>query len=161
MDRLMAPCYPKLSGTRHRGPANQRDGIAARSMNTVRNHHFIIDSPTIGQDTLLILRQCHEVRHRAGGAHAGFAAVIVEGDQPLLEPPGAHPQAARAAELIGHRAGDAVAARRGVGVPCLLGRAHERIILRPQAVDEREGQDDIDGANTIGGLSSGIEAVIS
>jgi len=68
-----------------------------------------------------------------------IAAVVVEGDQALLEPPGADTETTGATELIGHRAGDAVAACGGIGVPRPFRRRDERFVLRSEAIDEGEG----------------------
>lgn len=87
----------------------------------------------------MILRQRHEMHHRTSSAHAGLAAIVVEGDQALLEPPGADTETAGATELIGHRAGDAVAACGGIGVPRPFRRRDERFVLRSEAIDEGEG----------------------
>lgn len=87
----------------------------------------------------LLFSQCDKMCDRAGGAHTRLTAVVVDGDQALLEPPGAYAQAAGATKLLGHRPGDAIAACGGEGIPGAFCRADEQFILGLDAVDEREG----------------------
>lgn len=91
---------------------------------------LLIETQRVAVSRVALCGEGYEVRNGTLRALTGFASLLIEGDQALLVPPGAHAKGiyARAAQLFAYGAGNRVVAWGGKGFPDTLRPCDEHLI---------------------------------